>query len=128
MNRTIVLALSALMFLGACSDNKPTTVAAASSPELLQAQPAPPVVEAPPVAMPPLPSVSASDATAAPTPEKPTPVDTAAATATDSPATDPKGTLTNAEEASSMPMAAHGNNHSSPSLESRTSSDSPPPK
>jgi hypothetical protein len=123
MNRTVVLTLAAVALLGACSENKPTTMAAASTPELLSAQPAPPAVEAPPVALPPLPSVNASDATATPAPEKPTPVDTAV----DSAATDPKGTLTTTEEASSMPMAAHGNNHSSPSLESRPS-DSPPPK
>src|SRR4029450_5215832 len=101
MNRTVVLALSALMILGACSDNKPTTVAAASSPELLPAQPARPAVEAPPVAMPPRPPVTRGDPPAAPAPETPTPVDTAAATATDSTATDPKGTLTKAEEANS---------------------------
>jgi hypothetical protein len=41
----------------------------------------------------------------------------AASTAKDSAATDPKGTLTKEEESKSMPMAAHGNNHSSPSLE-----------
>jgi hypothetical protein len=126
MNRTVVLTLAAVAFLGACSDHKPTSMAAAS-PELLSAQPAPPAVEAPPVAMPPLPSVNAGDATATLAPEKPTPVDAAAAPATDSAATDPKGTLTKTEETNSMPMAAHGNNHSSPSLESRPS-DSPPPK
>ena len=124
MNRTVVLTIAAVALLGACSEQKPTTIAAASTPELLSAQPAPPAVEAPPVALPPLPSVNASDAAATPAPEKPTPVDTGAI---DSPATDPKGTLTTTEEANSMPMAAHGNNHSSPSLESRPS-DSPPAK
>ena len=38
-------------------------------------------------------------------------------TAKDSKSTDPAGTLTPAEERSGMPMAGHGNNHSSPSLE-----------
>ena len=64
MNRFVVLALSASMLLGACSDHKATTTAAA--PELLPAQPAPPAVVAPPVALPPLPSVTAGDAAAAP--------------------------------------------------------------
>ena len=41
----------------------------------------------------------------------------AAGTAKDSPATDPKGTLSKEDESKAMPMAAHGNNHSSPSLE-----------
>ena len=62
--------------------------------------------------LPPLPSVTAGDAAAAPPPERPT------GTAIDSPATDPKGTLTKEEETKAMPMAGHGNNHSSPSLES----------
>jgi len=35
----------------------------------------------------------------------------------DSPATNPLGTLSPSEQSGSMPMAAHGNNHSSPSLE-----------
>ena len=123
-HRFVVLAAFALTMLGACSDHKTTTAAAA--PELLPAQPAPPAVETAPVALPPLPSVTASDATAAPAPERPTPVETVATPAggsptgasIDSPATDPKGTLTKDEEAKAMPMAGHGNNHSSPSLES----------
>lgn len=41
----------------------------------------------------------------------------AAKTASDNPDTDPKGTLSKQEESLSMPMAGHGNNHSSPSLE-----------
>ena len=97
MNRFAVLALFASISLGACSDNKTTTAAATPG----SAQTAPPAVAAPPVALPPLPSG------ASPT-----------ATARDSPATDPKGTLTKEEEAKAMPMAGHGNNHSSPSLES----------
>jgi hypothetical protein len=40
-----------------------------------------------------------------------------AATAKDSAATDPKGALSKGEESKSMPMAGHGNNHSSPALE-----------
>ncbi len=39
-----------------------------------------------------------------------------AETARDSAATDPMGTLSKAEESKSMPMAGHGNNHSSPAL------------
>ena len=54
-------------------------------------------------------------------PSTPTPPVTESATATgtakDSPATDPKATLSKEDESKAMPMAAHGNNHSSPSLE-----------
>jgi hypothetical protein len=129
MNRSIVLALSAAAILGACSDHKPTNMAAVSTPELLPAQPAPPAVEVPAVPLPPLPAVNASDPDAAPVPSAPTPVETVAAPlAIDSPETDPKGALTKAEEAVSMPMAGHGNNHSSPALGSSSSSDSLPQK
>jgi hypothetical protein len=121
MNRSIVLVLSAVVLLGACGDHgsasKAPTVAAASTPEMLPAQPAPPAVESPPVALPPLPSVNQTDADAPSAAERPTPVETAV----DSAATNPKGTLTQGKEANSMPMAAHGNNHSSPSLESSSS-------
>ena len=128
MNRTVALALSVVVVLGACSDHKTTNMAAGPTPELLPAQPAPPAVDTPAATLPPLPSVTEKDATAAPAPEAPTPVDSAAPTAIDSPATNPKDAMTKAEEANSMPMAAQGNNHSSPSLESSPSSDSPPPK
>ena len=52
-------------------------------------------------------------------------------TAKDSPATDPMSTLTKSEEANSMPLAGHGNNHSSESLnpakiDSGTAGKSPP--
>ena len=36
--------------------------------------------------------------------------------ATDSPTTDPLGTLTKSEQSNSMPMASHGNNHSSEAM------------
>ena len=125
MNRSIVLTLSAAVILGACSDHKSTTVAAA--PEPVAAQPSKPATEAPPVALPPLPAVTEKDTAATAASEAPTPVGSAPA-AVDSPATNPKGTLTKAEESNSMPQAAHGNNHSSPSLDSRPTSDSAPQK
>lgn len=113
MSRLVALAFCATI-LSACSDNAPTVVASAPMPDV-----APPAVEAPPVALPPLPSVTASDAAADPAaPEAPTPVEKGAATAVDSPATDPKGTLTKEEETKSMPEALHGNNHSSTALDS----------
>ena len=40
----------------------------------------------------------------------------------DSAATNPLGTLSPSEQSNAMPMAAHGNNHSSPSLEQGASS------
>ena len=42
---------------------------------------------------------------------------------TDSAATNPLGTLDGDEQSKSMPMAAHGNNHSSPSLDPRAIAD-----
>ena len=53
---------------------------------------------------------------AVPTPPPPSGATSPAETAKDSPATDPKGTLSTQEESKSMPMAGHGNNHSSPAL------------
>ncbi|MEO8103382.1 MAG: hypothetical protein ABI790_12710 [Betaproteobacteria bacterium] len=43
-------------------------------------------------------------------------VPSAAPTAKDSPVTDPLGPLTKTEESNSMPLAGHGNNHSSESM------------
>ena len=115
MNRLVALAVAATISLGACGDNKPTTVAAAPELQTTPTQSTPPAVEAPPVALPQLPAVNASDAAVHPgAAEKPTPV----GTAIDSAATDPKGTLTKEEESKSMPEALHGNNHSSTSLDS----------
>ena len=106
MNRTTAFALgAALLALSACSDRDSPTHAAAPA-----AVPAPPATTPPPTSVPPPPSTAGVDT---------------ATTAKDSRATDPKGTLTNDEEAKSMPMAGHGNNHSSPSLEPAKRPESP---
>ncbi len=72
-------------------------------------------------APPPPPKTSALPAAAVPvtqaTPPLPEPnAPKGAPGAIDSPATDPVKPLTKEEESNSMPMAGHGNNHSSPSL------------
>ena len=109
MKRITVFALgAALLALSACSDqDSPTRVAAPAE------VPAPPATTPQPTPTPPLPSTAGVDT---------------GKTAKDSTATDPKGTLTNDEEAKSMPMAGHGNNHSSPSLEPAKRPDSPAAK
>ncbi len=53
---------------------------------------------------------------AVPIPPPPAATASPAETAKDSAATDPKGALSAQEESKSMPMAGHGNNHSSPAL------------
>jgi len=83
-----------------------------------------------PISSPALPGPAASDATPAPSDTAaPTGSDTASqqatggdttkagSTAIDSPATNPMGTLTKQDEQNAMPLAGHGNNHSSPSLD-----------
>lgn len=98
MSRSTATALAAiaLLALASCSDqDSPTRVAAPS------ALPSPPATTPPPATIPP-PSTTGVDS---------------GTTAKDSPSTHPAGTLSKDEEAKSMPMAGHGNNHSSPSLE-----------
>lgn len=101
MSRSTASALAAiaLLALGACSDrDSPTRVAAPS------AMPSPPATTPTPTTIPPPPATGVDAGT----------------TAKDSASTDPAGTLSKDEEAKSMPMAGHGNNHSSPSLEPAT--------
>jgi hypothetical protein len=94
------VALGCVAALTACSE--PTAPTASVPSSSTAAAPSPPAVEAPAVPTPPPAAPTAGDAAGA---------------AKDSAATDPKGTLNKEEESKSMPMAGHGNNHSSPSLE-----------
>lgn len=91
----LAIALSGL--LAACSDSAPPASTPAVPPPVGSAPPSAPSAVPPPADLP-----RGADA---------------ASTAKDSAATDPRGTLTKEEESKSMPMAAHGNSHSSPSLE-----------
>jgi hypothetical protein len=91
------LALACTGLLAACNDPAPPASPPAVPPSVSSAPPS-----APPAVLPPVELPRGADA---------------AGTAKDSAATDPKGTLTREEESKSMPMAAHGNNHSSPSLD-----------
>lgn len=102
---SLVALASFTLLLAGCSDPPaPTAPSSASS-----------AVDTTPSA-PPSPPATTPAAVLPPPPAAPAAGD-AAASAIDSPATDPKGTLSKAEESKSMPMAGHGNNHSSPSLD-----------
>ena len=95
------VALACVAALAACSD-APAPTASAPVTSAATTPPAPPATSAPAVPTPPPAAPVAGDG---------------ATTAKDSAAMDPKGTLSKDEETKSMPMAGHGNNHSSPSLE-----------
>lgn len=93
-----------LAILAGCNESPPPTQAGTTAT-------APSVGTPPPVAAVPTPPPQViNDATSGSAKASP------AETAKDSPATDPKGTLSAQEESKSMPMAGHGNNHSSPAL------------
>ena len=106
MNRITGLTLAVAMALVASACGKaeaPAEPLAASTAPSTIAPPLTPVQEVP---LPPLPS----NITAAPDP---------APKALDTPANEPKASLTAAEEANEMPKALHGNNHSSTALDSK---------
>jgi len=125
---TLTAAIVCAVALAACKEaptpnekTAMTTATTATTPEPTTTSP---------ISSPALPGPAASDATPAPsdTPapaagdtnsQQPTGGDTtkASSTAVDSPATNPMGTLTKEDEQNAMPLAGHGNNHSSPSLE-----------
>jgi len=108
MNRSPLLAWCAAgaFVLAACSNESPVTP---PTPRTGVTAPSP----SPMAAATPDPSVpSAASVPGAPA--------VASQTAKDSASTQPAGTLTKQEENNSMPMAAHGNNHSSPALETKS--------
>jgi type IV pilus biogenesis protein CpaD/CtpE len=95
MTTKMILALAMAAGLAACSmEDPPAPVATPATPHT----DAPRVDNAPP----PMPAPQAT---------------TSGPTAQDSKATNPTGALDKREEQNAMPMAGHGNNHSSPSLE-----------
>ena len=116
MNKACAMTLAVAVALGVSACGKadaPTgPVAASTIPSSSPPDSAatPPPNPAPEVALPPLPA----NITAAPDPA-PAAVE---AKARDTAANDPKGQMSPEAEANSMPKAAQGNNHSSPSLES----------
>jgi hypothetical protein len=114
MFRTLCAASIAILasgILAACSDS-PQVGATSAVPAGVANGPSAPMVTSP----------EAGKATAVaatiPPPAPNAPDNSATPTAVDSAALDPKGTLDKDEESKSMPMAGHGNNHSSPALES----------
>lgn len=112
----LALTLAAALATGACGKaDAPSGPLASSTASAPDTTPSPPAKTEPPVSLPPLPE----NITAAPKSPDATAKDAATATTTakDSPATQPKAELTPEDEKNRMPMAAHGNNHSSPSLE-----------
>jgi hypothetical protein len=121
---TLAAAIVCVLALAACKETPPPNDKTALTTPAVTA-PAPAMTS--PISSPALPGPAASDATPAPsdTPatsdtatQRPTgDPTTASSTAVDSPATNPMGTLTKQDEQNSMPLAGHGNNHSSSSLE-----------
>lgn len=108
---SIAFAVAAALVATACGKAEaPTGPVAASSVEAATSRDpmAPPVTKPPELPLPPLPS----DITATPG------AGPASGTAKDTAASQPKDALTPEEEANAMPKAGHGNNHSSPSLDS----------
>ena len=103
---TTAIAVAGVALIVGCGESKspttPTTPVATA--------PTPPATTPPPVVPPP--------------PAQPT-ADDGSGTAKDTAATDPKGTLTKSEESKAMPEAGHGNNHSSPSLETNSKDAAP---
>jgi len=106
MQRLLACCAAGAFALAACSTEAPVTPPAPRT-GATALSPSPTVAGAPDPSVP-----SAGAVTGAP------PV--ASQTAKDSASTQPAGTLTKEEEKNSMPMAAHGNNHSSPSLETKS--------
>jgi len=84
-------------------------------------KPEPPVTSAVPSMQPTPPANPSADASPAPTPSThagaPAPGAPATATAKDTPANNPQGDLTRAEENTAMPKAGQANNHSSPAFD-----------
>ena len=126
---TLATAIVCALALVACNETPPPRDKTAMTTTATTPQPA----MTSPISSPALPGSAASDATPAPvvaptdtpapaagdTAQKPTGDDTtkASSTAIDSPATNPMGTLTKQDEQNAMPLAGHGNNHSSPSID-----------
>ena len=106
MNRLIACCAAGAFALAACSTETPVSP---PTPRTGVTAPSP----SPMVAATPDPSVPPAAAVTGAPPA-------ASQTAKDSASTQPAGTLTKEEEKNSMPMAAHGNNHSSPSLETKS--------
>lgn len=128
MQATHILATAIVCALAlvACNETPPPNDKTAMTTTVTTPEPA----MTSPISSPALPGSAASDATPAPpaetpapatsdTGQKPTGDDTtkASSTAIDSPATNPMGTLTKEDEQNAMPLAGHGNNHSSPSID-----------
>jgi hypothetical protein len=125
---TLAAAIVCALALAACKEAPtPNDKTAMTTTATTAAAPEPTTTS--PISSPALPGPAASDATPAPS-DTPAPAagdtnsqqptgDTtkASSTAVDSPATNPMGTLTKEDEQTAMPLAGHGNNHSSPSLE-----------
>ena len=113
----ILAAVMAATMLGACQKSTPPEAPGQSS--VIDKPSAAPSLAGTPVE--PIPAMHAGSRAAEPTPEptpEPTtgPTKTNEQTARDNPATEPLADLTKEKESVSMPLAAHGNNHSSESL------------
>ena len=109
----ILAAVMAATLLGACQKSTPPEAPGQSS--VIDKPSAAPSLAGTPVE--PIPAMHAGSRATEPTPEPTTPpTKTNEQTARDNPATEPLADLTKEKESVSMPLAAHGNNHSSESL------------
>jgi hypothetical protein len=106
---TTAITLAGVALMVGCGESKSPESKSSATPSPVATAPAPPATTPPPV-VPPPPSQSGTD--------------DASGTSKDSAATDPK-TLTKTEESKAMPEAGHGNNHSSPALESNAKEAAP---
>lgn len=105
MKPALAAALVAIVLGAAACADQPEPSVSSTTPVTPSAPPASSQADAPPG---PTPSTHAG----APTPEAP-----ATATAKDTPANNPQGDLTRAEENAAMPKAGQANNHSSPAFD-----------
>jgi len=124
---TLAIAACCAFALAACNETPPPNdKTAMTTPEAMTLTKNQPAVNGP-ISSPALPGPVGSDAT--PAPQTPPPgtasegqaptgenATQAKSTAVDSPATNPTAPLSKDDEVNAMPLAGHGNNHSSPSL------------
>lgn len=126
--QTVAIAACCALALVACKETPPPNdKTAMTTPEAMSLTKNNEPAVTGPISSPALPGPVGSDATPAPQTappgaageaQTPTGEDTtqAKSTAVDSPATKPMATLSKEDEVNAMPLAGHGNNHSSPSL------------
>lgn len=124
-NHTLAAAIVCALAVVACKETPPPTDQTAMTAEKRTTATSEPAMTSP-ISSPALPGPAASDAT--PEANRETPANASppptgddatkeSSSGIDSPATNPMGTLGKDDEQATMPLAGHGNNHSSPSID-----------